>query len=697
MFICKSVPSFNNKMSLRPCLLSVIGLCLAVAYECPLGYFGKGCTEHCSGHCIKGEPCDHISGECTNGCQDGYTGVRCSDSYDAIFTPSGNVCRATVGVAVGTCVLLITGVIVAVFVIRLKRRAKKITKNDRFQNAHVDATIVYSEVSYEKTEKSPPSNKNIPVRNLKDHIANLSSNDCAGFKSEYEDIPRGEFHPCWEAKKPENISKNRFLSIYPYDHSRVILKTPSSDKSDYIHANYIEDARGKRVYIATQNPKRGSIFDFWNMIWQEEVYNIVYLFNLQDGHRIRVDYYWPDVSKELKGGTLIIKHIKETTYAEYTVRQLKIHNQTTRADRHVTIFNYTAPSYQEAPDPLSLVLFHRHVMKATANTAGRYTVVHCSSGVGRTGTYIALDALYREGEKTGKINVPMYVRTMRKDRMNMIHSDEQYKLLYHALMEAFSGPSRCMATEKFVEAYQEQTCHANCRDVVQNISQSSEFEELQSLRKEYTQQDHISGRAQIPAYYTQSVLPVEKFMCCLFYIKGYNSYYNAVLIQTPSWFPTENRSKLNGLYVFKNISSTQASNVRITNLNIQKQGFIETDGCITVIDCPTWEEGKGTTDKRVLLDVIKAVKTEKSDQEGCIIVLSSDGATRCGPFCVVYNVLEQISVDREVDIFTTTRQLQVRRPEFVSTLDEYQLCHDAVAEYLINDRVMETVTCKEKK
>uniref|UniRef100_K1PK35 Receptor-type tyrosine-protein phosphatase U n=1 Tax=Magallana gigas TaxID=29159 RepID=K1PK35_MAGGI len=467
--------------------------------KCPLGYFGKGCTEHCSGHCIKGEPCDHISGECTNGCQDGYTGVRCSDY-------------------------------------------------DRFQNAHVDATIVYSEGSYEKTEKSPPSNKNIPVRNLKDHIANLSSNDCAGFKSEYE---------------------------------------------------------------------------------------------------IRVDYYWPDVSKELKGGTLIIKHIKETTYAEYTVRQLKIHNQTTRADRHVTIFNYTAPSYQEAPDPLSLVLFHRHVMKATANTAGRYTVVHCSSGVGRTGTYIALDALYREGEKTGKINVPMYVRTMRKDRMNMIHRDEQYKLLYHALMEAFGGPSRCMATEKFVEAYQEQTCHANCRDVVQNISQSSEFEsylEMDSL---------ISAQYPIPDN-------TEDFLRLIYD-------YGASVV------------------------------VFLGPINDIESGFIETDACITVIDCPTWEEGKGTTDKRVLLDVIKAVKTEKSDQEGRIIVLSSDGATRCGPFCVVYNVLEQISVDREVDIFTSTRQLQVRRPEFVSTLDEYQLCHDAVAEYLINDRVMETVTCKEKK
>lgn len=53
---------------------------------------------------------------------------------------------------------------------------------------------------------------------------------------------------------------------------------------------------------------------------------------------------------------------------------------------------------------------------------------------------------------------------------------EQYKLLYLALMEAFSGPSRCMTTEKFVGTYQEQTCYANCGDVVQNNSQSSEFE-----------------------------------------------------------------------------------------------------------------------------------------------------------------------------------------------------------------------------
>lgn len=58
--------------------------------------------------------------------------------------------------------------------------------DDRFQNAHVDVTIVYAEVSQEKTERRHPSNKNISVRNIKDQIANLSSNNCSGFKSEFE-------------------------------------------------------------------------------------------------------------------------------------------------------------------------------------------------------------------------------------------------------------------------------------------------------------------------------------------------------------------------------------------------------------------------------------------------------------------------------------------------------------------------------
>lgn len=43
---------------------------------------------------------------------------------------------------------------------------------------------------------------------------------------------------------------------------------------------------------------------------------------------------------------------------------------------------------------------------------------------------------------------------------------------------------------------------------------NTSLQELLSLRKGYTQQDYISGRAQIPAYYTQSVLPGNTASYC---------------------------------------------------------------------------------------------------------------------------------------------------------------------------------------
>lgn len=49
-----------------------------------------------------------------------------------------------------------------------------------------------------------------------------------------------------------------------------------------------------------------------------------------------------------------------------------------------------------------------------------------SAGIGRTGTFIALDALYKEGERTGKVNVPVYVEKMRNARMNMIQGEVSY-------------------------------------------------------------------------------------------------------------------------------------------------------------------------------------------------------------------------------------------------------------------------------
>ncbi|XP_056002473.1 receptor-type tyrosine-protein phosphatase alpha-like [Ostrea edulis] len=576
------------------------------------------------------------------------------------------------------------------------------------------------------TERGPPMNKTIPVKNLHRIISKMSLKENAGFKHEYHEIPIGELHPCEEAIKAENKPKNRYKTTFPYDHSRVILKTSSISDGGYINANHIEDAEGQQTYIATQGPKPNTIGDFWRMIWQEKMFLIVCLTNLKEGDKNKCAQYWPDVNDTMKKGDFNIKNVGNKIYANYIVRQFKVLNSKERKDCEVVMFHYTKWPDHGVPDPLSLVVFHRHVMKTSLQYSRICMVVHCSAGIGRTGTYIALDALYREGSKKGKLNVPMYVRIMRKDRMNMIQGEDQYKTVYLALLESFCGKSRCFTTTRFVQEIQGQSCG----DVTMKSLLLSDFEELLSVRKEYSQTDYESGHTNLSANYNESVLPVEEFMCHLSYTKGRSTYYNAVLLQTftandllissqyplpdytedflrlvedfdahvmvfmcplkdlkssPRWFPSKTDNKTIGNFAARLKTSTTSGNVSTTKIILEFKGSSEIQ--ITVIECNTWNETESVLNKRTLLDMVTEAKSEQMKQDGRILILSSDGARRCGPFCVVYNALEQIAMDKEVDIFTITRQLQVRRTEFLSSLDEYQLCHDVVAEYLQNESV----------
>ena len=39
---------------------------------CVAGHFGSNCASTCSGNCVNDEHCNHITGNCDNGCKDGY-------------------------------------------------------------------------------------------------------------------------------------------------------------------------------------------------------------------------------------------------------------------------------------------------------------------------------------------------------------------------------------------------------------------------------------------------------------------------------------------------------------------------------------------------------------------------------------------------------------------------------------------------
>lgn len=90
-------------------------------------------------------------------------------------------------------------------------------------------------------------------------------------------------------------------------------------------------------------------------------------------------------------------------------------NSQDKTERDVFMFHYTHWPDHGVPGPLSLVVFHRHVMKTAEEHPQGCIVVNCRSS--------------QEGDKTGKVNVPKYVERMRNARMNMIQAE--VRLHYH--------------------------------------------------------------------------------------------------------------------------------------------------------------------------------------------------------------------------------------------------------------------------
>lgn len=58
-----------------------------------------------------------------------------------------------------------------------------------------------------------------------------------------------------------------------------------------------------------------------------------------------------------------------------------------------------------------------------------------SAGVGRTGTYIAVDILMQRIKRERKVNIFDLVKQLRKQRMKMVQTFDQYSLVYSAALE----------------------------------------------------------------------------------------------------------------------------------------------------------------------------------------------------------------------------------------------------------------------
>ncbi|XP_064174748.1 receptor-type tyrosine-protein phosphatase R [Anguilla rostrata] len=250
--------------------------------------------------------------------------------------------------------------------------------------------------------------------------------------AEFVEIPMNFVDPK-ELDISSHGTKNRYKTILPNPHSRVILKTRNTydPLGSYINANYIRGYLGdERSYIATQGPMINTVNDFWQMAWQEDCPVIVMITKLKEKNEKCV-LYWPEKRGIYGKVEVLVNGTRECEH--YTVRNLTVKQG--GQSRSVKHYWYTSWPDHKTPDsaqPLLQLMAEVEEDRLASGPRGP-VIVHCSAGIGRTGCFIATTIGCRQLQQEGAVDVLGIVCQLRVDRGGMIQTGEQYEFVHHAL------------------------------------------------------------------------------------------------------------------------------------------------------------------------------------------------------------------------------------------------------------------------
>ncbi|XP_014848075.1 PREDICTED: tyrosine-protein phosphatase non-receptor type 12 isoform X2 [Poecilia mexicana] len=249
-----------------------------------------------------------------------------------------------------------------------------------------------------------------------------------------------KIYPTNVGEREENVKKNRYKDILPFDHTRVklTLKTTNQD-TDYINANFIKGVDGPKAYIATQGPLPNTVIDFWRMNWEYNVAVIVMACREFEMGRKKCERYFPSRDEEpLSFGPFRISCESEQQRTDYFIRTLTVQNN--NETRRISQFHYINWPDHDVPSSFDSILDMIGLMREYQENDDVPICVHCSAGCGRTGAICAIDYtwnLLKAGKIPEDFNVFRLIQEMRTQRHSAVQTKEQYELVHRAIAQLF--------------------------------------------------------------------------------------------------------------------------------------------------------------------------------------------------------------------------------------------------------------------
>ena len=294
----------------------------------------------------------------------------------------------------------------------------------------------YKDLSYEKLEKEIAKS----IKSIEKSKKNKNFKYNKNFKKEYDIL---EKYIDKDKEHFKNLKKGfkelcRYNDIKTYEYNSIEINT----ENKFINASPI-NIYSKNNLIATQGPKPNTIEHFWIMVEQYNCNIIIMLCQLKENNKEKCACYW-DINNQMKKYEINLLSEEEKQFNNNDkniiyIRKIKLINKETKNEKVVKHLQYIGWNDNDAPEITdSFEPFQFMIEELDKQKGDRAGIIHCSAGVGRTGTFISIYYLFKEiteqinNKNLNKINFSVFnmVRKLKEMRLYMVQNNLQYKFIY---------------------------------------------------------------------------------------------------------------------------------------------------------------------------------------------------------------------------------------------------------------------------